>query len=68
MILKDYLESLQNLVKAHPQALELPVIYSKDDEGNGYNRVNYAPSLTFFEDGNADAVRHPDSANSVCIN
>lgn len=68
MKLKEYLESLQDLVKAHPQVLELPVIYSKDDEGNFYKNVHYTPSLTFFEDGEVDTVNHPDAANSVCIN
>lgn len=40
MKFKDYLKKLQKFAKENPDSLELPVIYSKDDEGNGFQLVN----------------------------
>ena len=44
MTLKDYLKELNRLVELHPESLEYEVIYSSDDEGNEYAKVNYLPS------------------------
>lgn len=44
MTVKDYLEKLQELVLKSPECLDWEIIYSSDDEGNEYQKVNYAPS------------------------
>lgn len=39
MKLKEYIENLQKHASENPESLELDVIYSTDDEGNGYQLV-----------------------------
>lgn len=45
MTLRDYIDSLVEFGKENPEALDLTVVYSKDDEGNGYGEVYYGPSI-----------------------
>ena len=49
MKLKEYIEHLQKIAEKRPEALEWNLIYSIDDEGNGYNQINYEPSTCLFE-------------------
>ena len=65
MTLKEYLTQLQELADQNPEALEMVVVTSRDDEGNGYNAVHYSPSMGRFEDGDFDAA---DLPNAVCLN
>jgi len=44
MKLSKYIEQLNEFVKENPEALDMKVIYSRDDEGNGYQEVGYGPS------------------------
>ena len=46
MKFKEYLEKLNNLALDNPSCLEFDVIYSHDDEGNEYQKVNCDPGLT----------------------
>jgi hypothetical protein len=64
MKLTEYIEQLQELAQKHPNAT---VIYSKDDEGNGYSPVHYSPSAGEFKgrEFNNDASK---KVNAVCIN
>lgn len=75
MTLKEYFEQLQEFIKENPDALELEVVTSIDDEGNGFNRVYYGPSkgnydgdsftsVDSFEDYNMDG----EDVNAVCLN
>lgn len=75
MILKEYMEGLEKFIKENPDALELDVITSKDDEGNGFNLVHYSPSKGIFNEGefiSADQLedwdREPEEINAVCLN
>ena len=67
MKLAEYILRLQELAQKHPNAT---VIYSKDDEGNGYSNVYYSPCLGNFKDGqfNNDAALPSKQINAVCIN
>tara|TARA_B110000503_G_C7119301_1_gene401740 strand:- start:1473 stop:1724 length:252 start_codon:yes stop_codon:yes gene_type:complete len=47
--LKEYLKQLNELVEEQPQALNFPLIYSHDDEGNYYQKVICFPSLAQIE-------------------
>ena len=50
MKLKDYIKNLQKLVDDYPEALEMEVIYSHDDEGNEYQKViNDEPAMCQIE-------------------
>jgi hypothetical protein len=75
MTLKEYFEQLQEFINENPDALELEVITSKDDEGNGYNEVFYGPSLGQFDDNEfiphsqfEEWGREDSDINAVCLN
>jgi hypothetical protein len=84
MKLKEYLENLNNFVKENPDALDLEVIYSSDDEGNDFQAVHYTPQMGIFEDLLSDKAgyrgefisseqledwdRSKDEINAICIN
>lgn len=64
--LREYMEELKELAEAHPEALDYPVVYSRDDEGNGFQHVHYSPDVGHFEDGEFD--KDEDPKNAVVIN
>ena len=64
--LREYLEELNQLASDNPAALDMPVITSKDDEGNGYRNVHYSPSVGEY-DGD-DYCAESDVENAVCLN
>lgn len=77
MTLKNYIKNLQKIIDDNPEYAELDVIYSKDDEGNGYQHVTYEPCIGINQDGGAynvefegyDEDEHElDEINCVCIN
>ena len=66
MNLKEYADRINKLATKYPNA---KVIYSRDDEGNGYDEVHYTPSPCKF-DGNdieVDGLLVKD-INAVIIN
>ena len=77
MTLKEYALKLNEAAKKHPNAL---VIYSKDDEGNDYQQVHFAPTLGHFNDHewrSANDIRDEEAdtgtklglkINAVCVN
>lgn len=68
MKLKVYLEALNKLAHENPSALEYDIVTAKDDEGNGFNPVNYFPQLGVIDaDGDFGETRH-DIASAVCLN
>jgi hypothetical protein len=74
MKLREFLANLNEFVAKNPESLELDVITSKDDEGNGFNAVVYTPALGNYEDHDfrtkSDIEEEGDIAqiNAVCIN
>jgi len=74
MKLKQYLEQLNRLVEKNPEALKMDVVYSRDDEGNDFQDVEFAPGLGNFErvgrGGDFTTVDELDGGevNAVCIN
>lgn len=78
MKLKEYIRELNKFVQEYPEAYELPVIYSKDDEGNAYHNVIYSPAMFQVEDltqyylevvgklGDEGIAR--EDCNAICIN
>lgn len=49
MLLKDYLEALNKLVKKDKSLLDCRVICAKDDEGNGYQVVSHTADVFFVD-------------------
>ena len=49
MLLKEYLEALNKLVKKDKTLLDCRVIYAKDEEGNGYQVVSNTADVYFVD-------------------
>lgn len=66
MKLKEYITQLRKIANEFPN---LEVVYSADDEGNSFSKVNFHPMVGEFIDGefstDCDAAKGP---NAVCIN
>jgi hypothetical protein len=45
MKVNEYVQNLVQLLKKDPEIGELEVIYSQDDEGNSYQKVNFHACL-----------------------
>ncbi len=75
MTLKEYINNLTKFAEENPETLDMQVVTSKDDEGNGYNLVYYEPSKGIFEDGDFTTFaqyeefgRDSSETNAVCVN
>lgn len=78
MKLKEYIRELNKFVQEYPEAYELPVIYSEDDEGNNYHHVIDSPAMFQVHDvtqyyldvvgrlGDIGIAR--EDCNAICIN
>lgn len=51
MILKDYLAYLNAIIKDNPEALDLEVVCSVDEEGNSHFKVCEYPAVGIYEKG-----------------
>ena len=75
MKFKTFIENCVKYAKEHPETLEMDVVYSKDDEGNGFGMIHYNPCVGLYEDReftDKDAFDdwdvEGDPSNAVCIN
>lgn len=50
MTLDEYIAQLVLIRNQFPEAGKLPLVYSKDSEGNYYEQVIYTPSPGLFEE------------------
>ena len=48
MKFNDYVKSLQQFLEKNPETAEMEAVTSIDDEGNGYNAVQFGPSIAQF--------------------
>lgn len=65
MTLRDHIRVLQKIAKEHPELLDKDIVYAKDDEGNAYSKVHYAPAPYNFDGEN---ISEEGELNVVCIN
>ena len=73
MTLGKYVETLVDMLKRNPEIEDYTVIYSSDDEGNTYQKVNYTPTIMLSEglDNNylvVESAAKPEQGDTVCIN
>lgn len=54
MKLKEFIANLNKMAEENPDILEFEVITSKDDEGNGFDKVIYDPSVGHFDPDDRD--------------
>ena len=67
MKLRDYIKTLQDIAKENKEALDYPLIFAGDIEGNYFEEVHYHPAPVHFDGENIDLTgeRH---VNAICIN
>jgi hypothetical protein len=76
MTLRQYAAKINEAAKKQPNAL---VIYSKDEEGNWFERLSFGPTLGHFNDHEftsetgckaeaEDSGGKPLKINAVCVN
>ena len=67
--LKDVLDRLKALQKEKPEALDMPLVYGSDEEGNAFYPVYYDACFVAydFESGHLD-MDGEEEVNSICIN
>lgn len=63
MKLNQFIKELQVLKKIHGN---IDLVYSKDDEGNGFSEVFYSPTAGNFNDGEFN--EKSEDINVICIN
>lgn len=75
MTLREYIKRLKSFAAEYPEALDLEVVTSSDDEDNSYNPIVFHPShgnldgqdfipYTQFDDYDLD----DEDVNAVCVN
>jgi hypothetical protein len=67
MKLQEYVNNLKKLIKERPETALFDVVTSKDDEGNGFSLVHYAPSVGHFDE-NGQEFEEEKELNAVCVN
>ncbi len=79
---KEYVDNLNKLLADNPKYGDLDVVYSKDDEGNGFQHIYYGPTIGIhdgeyqgdFKQYDTDPDVDPEDTctkeeiNAVCIN
>ena len=72
MTLKKFVANLNKIMQEYPETAKYKVITAIDDEGKGYNPVEYIPSLGYYNDESQDFFNENDgyeeSANAICVN
>lgn len=75
MKLKDYMTTLEKLVKENPKCLDMDIVYGVDDEGNEFIPVSYEPQVGVFKNKafyTPSEYKHfsitAKEENAVCIN
>ncbi len=59
--LREYIATLNNLAVGQPEALDCPVVYSRDDEGNSFKEVVFDPTFGKWE-------VEGEEIKAVCLN
>ena len=74
MTVRHYINTLREMVKKNPEIEHYEVIYSTDDEGNTFQKVNFTPTV-MIADGLDNAYIEVESiisvdqdANVLCVN
>jgi hypothetical protein len=67
MTFEKFVKGVTELLEAHPEASEFPVITAGDEEGNGYDHIFYGPSIGHFDDEDFSGLS-TKANNAVCVN
>tara|TARA_Y100000389_G_scaffold86606_1_gene83294 strand:- start:4531 stop:4764 length:234 start_codon:yes stop_codon:yes gene_type:complete len=70
--LRQLINRLNDIVKDNPEALDLPLVYSIDDEGNSFHRVYFDAGLGNYNERDREFLNKEEAndkeVNCVCIN
>jgi len=70
--LKQLISRLQDIAKENPEALDLPLVYSRDDEGNSFHKVYFDAGLGNYDENKREFLNKEEAdgkeVNCVCIN
>jgi len=65
----EFKKYLDQFLKENPKAMNLPVYYCVDDEGNGYDKVKFTPTVMNKENFVVTEVKNSENVKHfVCIN
>lgn len=67
MTLKDYVKGLNEYLAENEHLSYMEAITSRDDEGNGYNRIVYTPSSGHYDEDGQE-FESMGEVNAVCVN
>jgi len=74
MTVRNYINALTEMLKKNPEIEHYEVIYSTDDEGNSYQKVNFTPTVMIANGlDNAyvevqSVINITDKGNVLCVN
>ena len=74
MTVRNYVNTLVEMLKKNPEIEHYQVIYSSDDEGNTFQKVNFTPCVMLSKglDNNYIVIEsstpEPEDGDVVCIN
>ena len=68
MKLGEYIKNLNEFIKENPKASDMEAITSIDDEGNGFKRIYYTPSLGNYRENDEEFNSKIEPFNAVCVN
>ena len=70
--LRQLINRLNHIAKENPKALDLPLVYSSDDEGNAFHRVHFDAGVGNYNERNREFLNTEEAdgkeVNCVCIN
>jgi hypothetical protein len=70
--LRQLISRLQEIARQNPEALDLPLVYSRDDEGNSFHKVHFDAGLGHYDENKREFINKEESnnkeTNCVCIN
>ena len=70
MKFSEYLKEL-NLIAQNINTHDFDVVYSRDDEGNGFQRVHWKPTPGYYDEDSGEFLGDADTnktLNSICVN
>ena len=74
MTFRNYTNTLIEMLKRNPEIEHYEVIYSQDDEGNSFQKVNFTPTVVLAENLQnsyvkvASSINNINEGNAICIN
>ena len=70
--LRQLINRLNDIAKDNPKALDLPLVYSRDDEGNSFHKVYFDAELGSYDENKREFINKEEAdgkeTNCVCIN